>query len=261
MESRDKLKGSRVQSVERALMIIEVLAEKGSSMSLTQISQQLGWPKSTIHGLLSTLRDYDYITQSEEDGRYWFGARLFELGNQVARSWDIRDAALPAMKRLNGEFGETVHLGMEDKGEVLYLEKIEADDLVSIMSDVGVRLPMHCSGLGKVLLAQKSKAELHHFVNTKGLPAFTARTITSLPKLEQELERIRSQGYAVDDGEIMEGLRCVAAPIADLNGRVRYAISVSGQNRDMHGGRLDRLILQVRRAAGEIAYALGNRRV
>ena len=261
MDSKDKSKGSKVQSVERALMIVDVLAENGDKMSLTQLSQLLGWPKSTVHGLLSTLRDYSYIVQSEEDGRYWLGARFFELGNQVARSWSIRDAALPAMKRLSREFGDTVHLGAEDNGEVLYLEKVEADSLVNIMSDVGVRLPMHCSGLGKVLLAQKSKAELKRFISMRGLPALTKRTITSPAKLEEELAKIKEQGYAIDDGEIMEGLRCVAAPIEDINGKVRYAISVSGQVKDLHGGRLDRLILEVRRAAGEVSYALGNRRI
>ena len=132
---------------------------------------------------------------------------------------------------------------------------------MKIFSVIGVRLPMHCSGLGKVLLAQKNDAELKRYINTKGLPALTQNTITTAPRLKAELEKIREQGYAMDDGEIMDGLRCVAAPIEDINGKVRYAISVSGQTKDMHGGKLDRLILEVRRAAGEISYALGNRRI
>ena len=251
---------SRVQSVERALKLVDVLAEKGEGMALTSIAKEVDLPKSTVHGLLATLRDYGYIEQSDESGLYRLGARLFELGSRVARSWDIRDAARPAMKRLSKEFGETVHLGAEDNGEILYLEKMDADSLVSILSDVGVRLPMHCSGLGKVLLAQKSKTELKRLISQRGLPALTKRTITSQAKLERELLQIREQGYAIDDGEIMDGLRCVAAPVEDMYGRVRYAISISGQVRDMYGKRLDRIIEEVKRAAREISYAMSSRR-
>ncbi len=256
-----KPKGSKVQSVERALTIVDIIARKNDGTTLTQIAQAMDLPKSTVHGLLSTLRDFHYVDQSEDDGRYVLGPRLFELGNQVARSWDIRDAAIPVLRRLSKEFGETVHLGAEDNGDVLYIEKIAADSLVSIRSDVGVRLPMHCSGLGKVLLAQKSKAELKRFVSQKGLPALTKRTITTRAALEKELEQVREQGYAMDDGEIMEGLRCVAAPIMDANGIVRYAVSVSGQVRDIYGNRLDRLIDKTKKAAEEISEAMRDRRV
>ena len=258
-EEKEKTKSSRVQSVERALKILDILANEGEAVSLTQIAQIIELPKSTVHGLIATLRDYHYVEQSEEDGKYYLGIRLFELGNQVSRSWDICDAARPAMKRLSREFGETVHLGAEDNGEVLYLDKITADSLINIMSDVGVRLPMHCSGLGKVLLAQKSPTEIKRFIAQRGLPALTTRTITTKTKLEQELQQVREQGYAIDDGEIMEGLRCVAAPVRDMDGKVRYAISISGQIRDMHGKRLDSIITEIKRTAKEISYAMGAR--
>lgn len=234
-------------------MLLDFLSESTEGMSLTQLSQRAKLPKSTIHGLLATLREGKFVDQDAETGHYRLGIRLFELGNKVARSWDIRDAALPVMKRLNKEFGETVHLGAEDNGEVLYLEKIAPDSLVSIVSDVGLRLPMHCSGLGKVLLAQKSKTELRRFLELKGLPALTYRTITSAESLEKELIQIREQGYAMDDGETMEGLRCVAAPIFDTDERARFAISISGQIRDMYGKRLDRIIEETKAAAEDIA--------
>lgn len=234
-------------------MLLDILGGKAEGMSLTQISQQAGLPKSTIHGLLATLREGRFVEQSDATGNYRLGVRLFELGNKVARSWDIREVALPIMKRLNKEFGETVHLGAEDNGEVLYLEKIEPDSLVSIVSEVGVRLPMHCSGLGKVLLAQKSPAEFKRYLGQKGLPALTSRTITSPKSLEKELAQIREQGYAMDDGETMDGLRCVAAPITDHDGRVRFAVSLAGQVRNMYGTRLERIIKETKLAAKDIS--------
>ena len=249
---------SHIQSVEKAILILDILSKKNEGMSLTQISQKLKYPKSTVHGILATLRDYKFVEQFEETGNYKLGTRLFELGNKVARSWDIRDAAIPIMKKLNKQFGETVHLGAEDNGDMLYLEKIDANHLINISSEVGVRLPMHCSGLGKVLLAQKSPAELKRFINQKGLPALTRRTITTQSALEKELEKIRKQGYAIDDGEIMEGLRCVAAPIKDANGIVRYAISISAQVRDLYGTRLNQVIQETVRAANQISKELKN---
>lgn len=257
-KKKNNKQSSRIQSVEKAIFILDELSKKSEGLSLTQVSKKLNYPKSTIHGILATLRDYKYVEQDEENGNYKLGTKLFELGNRVAKSWDIRDAALPMMKKLNKQFGETVHLGAEDNGEMLYLEKVEANSLITITSEVGFRLPMHCSGLGKVLLAQKSPAELKRFISQKGLPALTKRTITTAANLEKELEKIRKQGYAIDDGEIMEGLRCVAAPIKDANGIVRYAISVSAQVRDLYGTRLNQVIQETVRAANQISKELEN---
>lgn len=258
MEQR---KESHVQSVQRALQLVELLAAEKREMSLTEIAQKAGWPKSTVHGLLSTLRDFHYVEQSAETGRYRLGVRLFELGNVVAGSWDVRAAAKPAMQRLSAQLGETVQLGAEDKGEVLYLEKIESTQLMRIVSETGARLPMHCSGLGKVLLAYKTPAEVKWIVSQKGLPALTAQTITSMDRLERELAEIRRRGYGFDNGEIMDGLRCVAAPIYDGNGRVRYALSISGLSANMQGDRLEKVIQAVVEAAHSISYSMGYRDV
>ncbi|MBR2674759.1 MAG: IclR family transcriptional regulator [Mogibacterium sp.] len=254
-------KPGRIQSVDRALTIMDIISEADDGLTLAQIAQRIDLPKSTVHGLISTLRDHKYVRQADEDGRYLMGIRLFELGTKLARSWDIRDIAKPVMRRLSKEFGETVHLGCEDNGEVLYLDKIAPDSLINIVSEIGTRLPMHCSGIGKALLAHKSDSEVKRYISTKGLVPLTGRTITKSDAFIAELAKVREQGFALDDGEIMEGLRCVGAPIYDTDGLVRYAISVSGQVKDIYGKRLERLIIETRRAAKEISYALGKSRV
>lgn len=260
MASKNEKKDSaRIQSVARALQIVDCLSTIEDGMTLATIAQEMDLPKSTVYGLLATLREFDYVYQDNETGYYMLGTRLFELGNQVARNWDIRDIALPIMKKLNKEFGETVHLGAEDNGDMLYIEKIESDSFLNITSGVGLRLPMHCSGLGKILLAQKSSAELKRLVTQKGLPPLTKQTITTMKELEKELRVIRKQGYAIDDGETMEGLRCVGAPILDANGKVRYAISVSGHVKDVYGKRLDTIIQETINAANQISEAMSIR--
>lgn len=254
-------KSGKIQSVDRALSILEIIADTEDGLTLAQISQRIGLPKSTVHGLVSTLRDHKFVRQAEDDGRYQMGIQLFEMGTKLARSWDVRDAAKPAMRWLSQEFGETVHLGCEDNGEVLYLDKIAADSLINIVSDIGVRLPMHCSGIGKALLAHKSESEIKRHIANLGLAPLTSRTITDPDTMMKELEKVRLQGFALDDGEIMEGLRCVGAPVYDTDGLVRYAISVSGQVKDIYGKRLERLIVETQRAAREITYALRKSRV
>lgn len=250
---------SHVQSVERALMLVDLLAQENRAMSLTEISKLTNRPKSTIHGLLATLRDFHYIDQCPTTGHYRLGVRLFELGNLVARSWDIRSVAMPAMQRLNNLLGEMVQLAIEDKGEVLYLEKLDSTHMMRIVSEIGARLPMYCSGLGKMLLAYKTPAEVKWILSKHGMKAMTSRTITSQPQLEKELAKIRQQGYAIDDREIMDSLRCVAAPIRDRDGQVKYAISVSGLESSLQGEHFNKTLEALQETAKDISFAMGYR--
>lgn len=255
----EKPSSSHVQSVERAIQLVDLLASEGQELSLTEISKAMGWPKSTVHGLLSTLRENNYVEQSAVSSRYRLGIRLFELGNTVARSWDIRAVALPVMQGLNRKLGEMVHLATEDKGEVLYIEKLDSRQMFRIVSETGVRLPMHCSGLGKVLLAFKTRTEVKWILTKRGMTRMTQHTITDPQILEKELARIRSQGYGVDDREIMDSLRCVAAPIFTKEGKAAYAVSVSGLADNMTGERLESIIHLVKEAAATISHQMGHR--
>lgn len=254
-----KIRGAHVQSVEKALIILETLFEENREMSLTELAKALDWPKSTVHGLLSTLREYQFVDQSHVSGHYGLGIRLFELGSQVARNWNIRQIARPVMLRLNDFYGETVQLATEENGEVLYIDKLESNRMMRIVSEIGARLPMHCSGLGKVLLAHKTEAEARGIIKKRGMRAMTAHTIVTPEALEAELSRIRAQRYAIDDRETMDGLRCVAAPIHDREGQVRYAISISGLAGALRGERFEEILRAVREAAEEISHAMGYR--
>jgi DNA-binding IclR family transcriptional regulator len=236
------------------------MASENREMSLTEIARFMGWPKSTAHGLIATLRDYYYVDQSPVSGYYRLGVKLFELGNAVARSWDIRALAMPAMQNLNSRLGETVQLATEDKGEVLYLEKLDSTHMMRIVSETGSRLPMHCTGLGKVLLSYKKPSEIKWILQTHGMSRMTANTITDRELLERELIKIRRQGYAIDDREIMESLRCVAAPVYNRDGSVKYAVSVSGIANNMQGERLDTVRDELLSTADSISYAMGYRK-
>lgn len=251
---------SHVQSVARSLMLLDLLAQENREMSLTDIAKAMNWPKTTVHGLIATLRDYHYVDQSPASGHYRLGVRLFELGNIVARSWDIRAIARPAMQELNSRLGEMIQLAAEDKGEVLYLEKIDSTHMMRIVSEIGARLPMYCTGLGKVILAYKKPAEVRWILSKQEMRPLTAHTITDRETLERELIKIRQQGYAIDDREIMDSLRCVAAPIYDRDGKVEYAVSVSGLAGSLQGERFDMVRDELIRTAESISYMMGYRK-
>ncbi|KYH32241.1 IclR family transcriptional regulator [Neomoorella mulderi] len=259
MAIKDQNNASRIRSVAKALMILDLLAANQRDMSLAEIARAMDLPKSTLHGLLATMRDFGYLEQSPFDGRYRLGVHLFEIGNIVANNWDVRKVAGPYIQKLVDELGETVHLVILDKGEVLYIDKRESHQSLRIVSQVGMRLPAHCTGVGKVLLAYLHPSEVKRIIATKGLPRYTRHTITDPRRLEAELEKIRAAGYAVDNEEIMDSLRCVAAPIRDHNGKVCAAISVAGPVARLEGERFRLAVELVTRTAAEISTGLGYR--
>lgn len=252
--------GTQVKSVAKALMILNVLAEHQREMSLGDIAKKMQLAKSTAYGLLATLRDFGYIEQSPLDGKYRLGIRLFEVGNIVANSWDVRQVAAPFIQNLVEGLGETVHLVVLDKGEVLYIDKRESTKLsLRIVSQVGTRLPTHCTGVGKVFLANLPINEVKRIIATKGLARYTKNTITDFSRLEEEMNLIRQQGYAMDNEEIMESLRCVAVPLRDHTGKVCAAISVSGPSSRFDGEQLESIVNLMVPIGQGISTSLGYR--
>lgn len=249
-------RSNHVKSVARAMLLVEAMARLGKEVSITELSRNVGWPKSTVHGILSTLRDFRYVEQSAESGFYKLGVRFFEIGSIVTRSWDILPIASPHMQRLNSRVGETVQLAMENDGEVLYLHKEDAYHIMRNVSSVGGRLPLYCTALGKVLLAYKSPAEVRAILKRSGMEARTSHTITTKCGMESELQKIREQGFAIDDRELKAGLRCVAAPIRNRAGTVLYAVSASGIYSSMQSEHLEVVRQGVVQCARDISREL-----
>ena len=250
---------SKIQSVARALTIVDALAEARGELALNEIATRLSLAKSTVHGLVSTLKDFGYIEQSTFTGKYRLGIRFFEIGHIVAQGWEVRKVAAPHIQKLLERLFETVHLAVLDQLEVLYIDKRESGESLRIVSQVGMRLPAHCTGVGKVLMAHLSPEERTELIDKKGLPRFTKNTLTDVETLEDELTRIRMQGFAIDNEEIMDSLRCVAAPIRDQTGKVMSAISLSGPVSRLRGERFEQAIRSVTETAEEISAGLGYR--
>jgi len=251
---------AHIQSVENAFKLLEFLAKKERGMKLAEIAESLSWPKSTAFGYISSFRDCQYIDQSNDTGCYRLGKRMYEMCTTVSCEQDIRDIAAPELLELNVRLDEIIHLATVSDGEVLYIEKLGSTDMLNIVSEVGAKLPMHCTGLGKVMLAHRKSTEAKSIIEKHGLQSKTSRTINEVKTLEREMKSILRQGYAIDDGEIMDNLRCVAAPIYDRYGNVDYAISVAGSAGELQGDRLDFVRKELLQTAEVISFKMGFRK-
>ncbi len=217
----------RIKVLQKAFKLLELFHDKIDELSATEITEKLKFNKTTVFRIISNLEEEGYLEKNPETGKYRLGMKLFFLGGLVKPYRHLKTVAKPLLRSLNQQSGETVHLAVLHKHQALYLDKIESTHTVRVVvSQIGQKLPAHCSGVGKVLLAYQPQEEVKEAVENTGLPAFTQNTITTWNQLKIELEKVRQQGYANDNEEIEMGLKCVAAPVF-LDGRVVAALSVS----------------------------------
>jgi DNA-binding IclR family transcriptional regulator len=247
-----------VQSVDRAMLLLERLALRGGCAGLSDLARDLGLSRSTVHGLLATLQQHGIVAQ-EANRNYILGIKLFELGNQAVSRLDLRRAAGPVLQRLVDEFQETVHLVLGDGLEVVYIDKRESPHSMQIVSRVGQRLPAYCTAVGKAMLSVKPEAELDRLLAGAVLTPRTFKTITDKEQLKEQLAQIRRQGFALDCGEFAEGLVCVGAPIWDYTNQVVAAMSISGPSVRMRETKVRQAIQSVMSGAAEISHQLGYR--
>jgi DNA-binding IclR family transcriptional regulator len=257
IDNNRALSGEGIRVIVKAAAVIDLLAELDNPVSLTYLSGELGIAKSTLHGILATLNSIGYVSKDPDTGDYRLGLRLFELGNTISHKLDERRIAKPYMQVLSEKTGETAHLAILDDGEVLYINKQESNSSIRIITESGLKLPVHCSGLGKVLLAGMPNDEIIAMLDRKGMAKYTETTITSVDAFMKEIERVRRQGWASDKQEFMIGLKCVAAPIHNINGKVICAISISGPISRMSGDLLEAKRAHLMKAAKSISKKLG----
>lgn len=248
-----------VQSVDRALEILDILQSEPQGMGVSRLADRLGVSKSTAHRLLQSLLKKDFVQQNEENQRYYLGLRLMQLGQIVANQLDIRQIASPFMHRLVEKSGETAHLVIREGSEIVYIDKIESSATIRMFSNIGKRAPMHCTGVGKAILAYLPKEKIDWIIEQKGLPRFTSNTITDREELFEHLREIRLRGYSIDDEEHEEGIKCAAAPILNSKGEVVAGISVAGPIMRVNKSSIDRIAKEVLQASKGISRALGGK--
>lgn len=247
---------TRVLVLERVFTLID-LFEDGKAHGVTELSRKTEIHPATVQRLLAVLAARGYLRQDTSSAQYFLGPRLIQLGAAAARSMDVSWAAKPELQKLVDICGETAHLLVQDGTEGLYLDKVESQARFRMPSQVGHRIALHATAVGKAILAYKPQDEVNRVAQASGLPRYTDRTITNLIDLRRELDEVRLRGYSVSNEEIEVGLRCIGAPIFDAIGQVVAAISLAGP-----AGRLSPALdaeygAHVREAALHISERLG----
>ena len=245
------------QVVDRVVDILEAFLWLGPQLGVSELSRALGLKKATTHRLLASLRRRDFVAQDPVSRRYRLGVKLWELGSQATSQVAWLDRAKPFLQELTDQTGETTHLAVLDDGEVLYVDKVESTRSLRMPSQVGRRLPAHCTGVGKALLAHLPSVDVASIIARRGMASFTDRTMTDLRALQADLTEVRRVGYSIDDGEIEDGLRCIGAPVRDHSGRVVAAVSIAGPASRLPDADLERLGAVVLAGARAISTALG----
>lgn len=247
-----------VQTIERAFTIIELLGNADYYLGISEVAQRSDLPLATTHRLLSTLLQLGYVEQNPETNKYTLGVRILQLRGAVIEQLNLGVQAMPIMKMLMDRVGETVHLAVLNEGEIVYIERVEGLRTQGMYTRIGKRAPAHCTALGKAMLSNLPEDLWYHdVVNRRGLKAFSETTITSIGVLRRDLQHTRERGYAVDNGETGELVRCVAAPIRDYTGQVVAALSISGPQSQITVDRVADLGSAVCKAAEMISNKLG----
>jgi DNA-binding IclR family transcriptional regulator len=218
---------SPIQVIERMMKLLDVLSYHSQPVSLKQLAQETGLHASTAHRILAAMSASGFV-ERDEPGTYRLGIRLLELGNLVKSRISIRDSAMPAMQKLHQAIGESVNLGVRQGDDIVYVERTSSGRAsIKVVHLVGARAPLHTTAAGKLFLVEDGVQKVRDYAKRTGLPGFTPTSLTTLPALEKDLDRVRRHGVAFDNEEAEPGLRCVAAGVRDDTGELVAGISVS----------------------------------
>ena len=250
--------GNTIRSVAKAMELLQLLSDAGEAMTLTAISERAGLPKSTVFGLLTTMRDYDVITQ-HADGKYALGLRLFEYGCRASAFWNISSLARPYLEHLAEATGASAMLSTYENGHIVALDQAEGRDSLRIVSAPGARLPLHCTSQGKVFLSAMADHEAKRVLSRRTLEPYTPKTLVTWEELFRVMQAARENGYAVEEGEYRFGLCSASAPVRDSSGAVRYAVGFVGMFDSVRSPDFQRDIDLTCAAAAQISTALGYR--
>ncbi|MCK4600367.1 IclR family transcriptional regulator [Candidatus Bipolaricaulota bacterium] len=243
--------------LEKGLKLLEELAQSAEGLTVVELADRIGVHKTSVYRYINSLLDMGYI-QSDGDGHYHLGNKILELGSQLLRRMPLRETAHPFLVELNDDTRMTVHLCVLDRQDVVYIDKIESHRTLPIMSRIGSRAPAYCTGVGKALLSGLPTDQVVSLLREATLERRTPNTITDPLQLLEEIKTTAERGYAIDNGEHEEGIKCFAAPIKEYGGDVVGAVSLTGLKREFDSSEeSEKMIATVTKTATEISRALG----
>lgn len=256
--AKEPREAGSVQAVDRAMRILEALAEDEGGLTLAEIADRTHLPASTAHRLLTTMEERRFVMFEGAENVWLIGRQAHSVGSSFTRRTHFIAAALPFLRALRDRTRETVNLAVVEAGEVVILHQVESREIVRAITRPGGRIPMTSSGLGKAIMAHYAPSEAASIVRKFGLPRRTPKSLVRAQDVFAELDRIRHKGFALDDEEAASGLRCVASAVFNADGEPLCAISLSAPVARLGDERFHRLGQVVAEAALAITQALGG---
>lgn len=255
----DKTAQNTIKSLDRAMEVFEYLS-KTQGKPLSEIAEETRQSPATVYRILVTLEGRNMVEFDTEAQHWHIGPRAFTIGARYLRRTSLVDRARPILRKLMEVTGETANLGVAKEGTILFLSQVETHANIRAFFPPGTLSPMHASGIGKALLAFMEEERLERLLGAAALEQFTDYTITDVETLRTSLSEIRQKGFSVDDEEKSPGMRCIAAPVFDLNGEAVAGISVSGPTNRLSTSEIERLSRPVIEAADQLTHAIGGTR-
>lgn len=249
-----------IKSIDRALTIIKLVSSRKDGFGVTELANKTDLNKSSVFRILATLLKHGFIEQDLETKKYRLGYQYLELSAKLLDSIDIRKEAMPFLRQLEEKTNEVIHLVIYSQKEAVYIEKLEGNETLRMHSQVGKRVPMHCTSAGKTILAYLPKEKVMNIIEQKGLPKHTENTITNIEDLFKNLAEIKNKGYGVEKEENELGIKCVAAPIFNHSGEVVAAISISGPSMRMSDAIIDTLKDELMTVCKKVSERLGYKK-
>lgn len=245
-----------INSVVKAVNIMNLFSASEPRLSLADVSARLDMPKSTTHNLLNTLLSQNLIEKADDD-TYALGTAIIQLSQSVRVNVELRDRVAPLLRELADTCHESAYLTVLENNHALYIYAIESSTRLLARSAVGDTVSLHCTSVGKAMLAFLPEPRVNEIIECEGLPAYTEHTLTDAAALKHELDRTRARGYSTDDQEHELGTFCIGAPILDHHGQVIGALSISGADPEIVGSKVEALSARVINTAAEASRHMG----
>jgi IclR family KDG regulon transcriptional repressor len=247
-----------IQSVSHALDLLEQFHDEVDELGVTELSKRLKLHKNNVFRLLATLESRGYIDQNKATENYRLGLKTLELGQTFVKQMGLLRQSRPVLEWLVRQCNETSYIAILKDFDIIYLDAVETDLTVRVVTRVGSRLPAYCSAAGKAQLAYLNEEELDNYFADKEIRRFTQNTVTDVDELKRELKKVTELGYSIDNEELDTGVRCVGAPVRDYTRRIVGAVSISGPSMRLSLERIEKeLVPLAKEAAEQISVKLG----
>ncbi len=244
------------RSTVRTIEILHLIASSTDALTITEISQSLNIPKSTTHQIIQTLHELK-ILENNRSKTYRLGIRFFEMALPAFARMDLKREAESILEELSIKTGESVFIATHDGNEIVYIDQVMGPSLLRLSVNPGTRGPMHCTALGKAILASFSDIKAMKIIDEKSMERFTDFTIQNQEQLVNDLRKTRSRGYAIDDRELFPDISCIAAPVIGSSGEAEAAISIVSHSSRMNSSRIEQLGTLLQEACLNLSHRLG----